>query len=212
MRCLSTFSGCGWAYGFTFTQLPPLTLPQICESWLKSYLMQVCKPCHYALVDAVEPFKLHPMPMSSCNLYMRCLITFSGCGWAYDFTLIPLPPQTLLKIITGLKKGGIKLISKLKSATWALLRKLQVYVQLNQKATVQTGFEYLILTPLYVEVFLPLPGSCFGWCKAFFAIARFLFWKVRSILVSHNFHVRNKYASHHLNPSPAFRMVWLHVY
>ncbi len=31
---------------------------------LKSYLMQVCKPCHYALVEAVEPFKLHPMFMS----------------------------------------------------------------------------------------------------------------------------------------------------
>jgi hypothetical protein len=25
--------------------------------------MQVCKPCHYALVEAVEPFKLHPMTM-----------------------------------------------------------------------------------------------------------------------------------------------------
>ncbi len=26
--------------------------------------MQVCKPCHYALIEAVEPFKLHPMSMS----------------------------------------------------------------------------------------------------------------------------------------------------
>ncbi len=25
--------------------------------------MQVCKPCHYALIEAVEPFKLHPMSM-----------------------------------------------------------------------------------------------------------------------------------------------------
>jgi hypothetical protein len=34
--------------------------------WLKSYLMQVCKPCHYhyTLVEAVEPFKLHPMSIS----------------------------------------------------------------------------------------------------------------------------------------------------
>ncbi len=61
MSYLSTFSGCGWAYGFTITPLPPQMLPQICESWLKSYLMQVCKPCHYTLVEAVEPFKLHPM-------------------------------------------------------------------------------------------------------------------------------------------------------
>ncbi len=63
MRGLSTFSGCGWAYGFTLTPLPPQTLPQISESWLKSYLMQVCKPCHYTLDEAVEPFKLHPMSM-----------------------------------------------------------------------------------------------------------------------------------------------------
>ncbi len=41
-------------------------LPQIWESWLKSYLMQECKPCHYALIEAVEPFKLHPMSL----LYM----------------------------------------------------------------------------------------------------------------------------------------------
>ncbi len=26
--------------------------------------MQVCKQCHYALVEAVEPFKLHPVFMS----------------------------------------------------------------------------------------------------------------------------------------------------
>ncbi len=96
MRCLSTFSGCGWADGFTFTSLPPQTLPQICKSWLKSYLMQVCKPCHYALIEAVEPFKLHPMSMAS--IYMRCLKTFSDCGWAYGFTLTPLPPQTLPQI------------------------------------------------------------------------------------------------------------------
>ncbi len=61
MRGLSAYSGCGWAYGFTFTSLTPQTLPQIWESWEKSYLMQVCKPCHY---KAVQPFKLHPMSMS----------------------------------------------------------------------------------------------------------------------------------------------------
>ena len=26
--------------------------------------MQVCKPCHFAMVEAVEPFKLHPTSMS----------------------------------------------------------------------------------------------------------------------------------------------------
>ncbi len=63
MRCLSTFSGCGWAYGFTLTPLPPETFPHILIRWLKSYLMQVCKPCHYALVEAVELFRLHPTSM-----------------------------------------------------------------------------------------------------------------------------------------------------
>ncbi len=89
MRCLSTFSAYGWAYGFSFTSLPPWTLPQICESWLKSYLMQLCKPYHYTLVEAVEPFKLHPSP---CHIYMRCMSTFSGCGWACVFTFTPLTP------------------------------------------------------------------------------------------------------------------------
>ncbi len=46
------------------TLLPPQMLPQIWESWLKSYLMQVCKPGHYALNESVEPFKLHLMSMA----------------------------------------------------------------------------------------------------------------------------------------------------
>ncbi len=74
MRCLSTFLGCGWAYGFTFTSLPPQMLPQICESWLISYLMQVCKPCHYALVEAVGPFKLHPMSMAYLYAVLKHLL------------------------------------------------------------------------------------------------------------------------------------------
>ncbi len=60
MRGLRTFLGFGWAYDFTITSLPSETLPQICDSLLKSNLMQVCKSCHY---KAVEPLKLHPMSM-----------------------------------------------------------------------------------------------------------------------------------------------------
>jgi hypothetical protein len=26
--------------------------------------MQVCKPCHYVFVEAIEPFKLHPISIS----------------------------------------------------------------------------------------------------------------------------------------------------
>jgi hypothetical protein len=53
-----------WMGIWLHTLLPPQTLPQICESWLKSYLMQMCKPYHYALIEAVEPFKLHPMSVA----------------------------------------------------------------------------------------------------------------------------------------------------
>jgi hypothetical protein len=104
MRCLSTFSGCGWASGFTLTSIPPQMLPQICESWLKSYLMQVCKPCHYALVEAKEPFKLHT--------YMRCLSTFLGGGWAYGFTFTSLPPQTLPQIIESWVRSYLMQVCK----------------------------------------------------------------------------------------------------
>jgi hypothetical protein len=48
--------------------------PRICESWLKSYLMQVCKPCHYALVEAVEPFKLHHMSTAYIYKVFECLL------------------------------------------------------------------------------------------------------------------------------------------
>ncbi len=88
MWCLSAFSGCGWVYGFTLTPLPPQTFPQICESWLKSYLMQVCKPCHYILVEAVEPFKLHPTSMSYI-LYERFerLLRFWIGIWLHTHTV-----------------------------------------------------------------------------------------------------------------------------
>ncbi len=89
------FSGWGWAYGFTLTSLPPQTLPQICESLLKSYLLQVFKPCHYALIEAVEPFKLYSL--SKAYIY-EVFQNFSGYGWAYGFTLTSLPPQTLPQI------------------------------------------------------------------------------------------------------------------
>ncbi len=39
-------------------------LPHIWRGWMKSYLMQVWKPCHLILAEAVEPFKLHPVSMS----------------------------------------------------------------------------------------------------------------------------------------------------
>ncbi len=109
MRGLSIFLGCGWAYGFRFTWLPPQMLPDICKTWTKSYLMQVCKPCRFTLVEAVEPFKLHPM--SIAYLY-KCLITFSGCGWAHSFTLTSLPPQTLPQICESWLKSYLMQVCK----------------------------------------------------------------------------------------------------
>ena len=43
------------------------------------------------IVEAVEPFKLHPT--SKSYIYIRCLYTLNSCGWAYDSTFIPLPLQ-----------------------------------------------------------------------------------------------------------------------
>ncbi len=87
MTCLSAFSGCGWTYGFTLTPLPPQMLPQISESWLKLYLMKVCKPCHFALVEAVEPFKLHPMSMSYIYEVFEHLLRLWMGIWRHTHTV-----------------------------------------------------------------------------------------------------------------------------
>ncbi len=84
--CLSTFSGCGWAYGFTFKSIPSQRLPQICESWMKSYLM-LCKLCHHILFEAVEPFKLNPMFMSYLyEVFERLLRLWMGI-WLHTHTV-----------------------------------------------------------------------------------------------------------------------------
>jgi hypothetical protein len=36
--------------------------------------MKVCKPCHYALVEAVEPFKLHPSFISYIHKVFKRLL------------------------------------------------------------------------------------------------------------------------------------------
>ncbi len=83
MRCLSTFSGCGWAYGLTFTLLPPQTLPEIWESWLKSYLMPVYNPGS----EAVEPCKLHPMSMSYIYEVFDHLLRLWMGIWLHNHTI-----------------------------------------------------------------------------------------------------------------------------
>jgi hypothetical protein len=61
---LNTLNSCGWGYGSTLTPLPPHRFAKIWESLLKSKMMSVWKWSHYAIVEAVEPFKLHPTSMS----------------------------------------------------------------------------------------------------------------------------------------------------
>ncbi len=67
--------------------LPSQTLSQICESWLKSYLMQVCKLCHYTLVVVIEPFKLHPMSMSYIYEVFQHLLRMWMGIWIYTHTI-----------------------------------------------------------------------------------------------------------------------------
>ncbi len=63
------------------------TLPQIWESYLTSYLMQVCKLCHYILVEAVEPFKLHPMSISYLYEVFEHLLRFWMVIWLHTHTI-----------------------------------------------------------------------------------------------------------------------------
>ncbi len=87
MQCLSTFSGCGWTYGFTFTSLPQQTLPQIFESLLKSYLMQVWKPVQYALLEAKDPFKLQSISMWYIYNRLDHLLRLWMGIWLHTYTV-----------------------------------------------------------------------------------------------------------------------------
>jgi hypothetical protein len=67
------------------------------ESWLKSYLMQVCKTCHYSLVEAVEPFKLHPVSMSYIyEVFEHFLMNWMGI-WLGTHTITTIFWINLLK-------------------------------------------------------------------------------------------------------------------
>ncbi len=49
--------------------------------------MQVCKSCHYALIEAVEPFKLHPMSMSYIYEVFECLLIMWMGIWLHTHTI-----------------------------------------------------------------------------------------------------------------------------
>ncbi len=49
--------------------------------------MQVCEPCHNALVEAVEPFKLHPMSMSYIYEMFEHLLRLWMGIWLHTHTI-----------------------------------------------------------------------------------------------------------------------------
>ena len=58
----------------------------------------MCKPCHYAivLVEAVQPFKLHPTSISYINAVWGPSYVVDG----HSCTLTPLPPQMFQRLVT----------------------------------------------------------------------------------------------------------------
>ncbi len=106
MGCLCAFSGCWWAYGFTLTLLPPHLLPLIWESSrLESYLMQVYKPCHCTLIEAIDPFKLHPTSMACLYEVFQHLLRL----WMGIWLNIP---QTLPQICESWLKSYLMQVCK----------------------------------------------------------------------------------------------------
>jgi hypothetical protein len=61
--------------------------PRFVRGWLKSYLMQVCKPCHYGLVEAVESFKLHPSSISYIHKVFEHLLRLWMGIWLHTHTV-----------------------------------------------------------------------------------------------------------------------------
>jgi hypothetical protein len=62
-------------------------LPQIWESWLKMWVMDMCKRCHYTMAEAVSYFRL----LSSFMLYIykvfAHLLMFWIVIWIYTYTV-----------------------------------------------------------------------------------------------------------------------------
>jgi hypothetical protein len=49
--------------------------------------MQVCKPCHYALAEAVEPFELHPMSILHIYEEFEHLLMLWVGMWLHNHTV-----------------------------------------------------------------------------------------------------------------------------
>jgi hypothetical protein len=116
-------------------------LPQICESWLKSYLMQVCKPRHYTLVEALEPFKLYPISMAYVSEVFEHLLRLWMGIWLH--TLTPLPPQMLPQICRGWLKNYLMQVCK--SCYYALIVAIEPFkLHPMSMSYIQEMFECLL--------------------------------------------------------------------
>jgi hypothetical protein len=56
--------------------------------------MQACKPCHYALVDTVEPFELHPMSKAYIYERFECLLRLWMGTWLHTHTVTTTDAST----------------------------------------------------------------------------------------------------------------------
>jgi hypothetical protein len=87
--------------------------------------------------------------------------------------------------------------------TSSLLGKIEVYAILDKMATDQAEF-ILFDTKSYI-----CENSLFYFCPCLDPVSegvgstRIQFWKVQSIFISHNFHVRKEYDLHHPKPDLA---------
>ncbi len=188
MRCLSTFSGCGWAYGFTLTSLPPQTFSQICESWVKSYLMQVCKPCHYALVEAVEPFKLHSMSMPYMYERFEHLLRLWMCIWLQIHSITTtdaspdlgkfteILPDAIVKTMPLCFDWGCRTLQTASHihvihiwGVWALLRIwMVIWLHTHTVTTTDVSPDLWDLAEILPDASVQTMPLCFGWgCRTF---------------------------------------------
>ncbi len=162
------FSGCGWAYGFTLTLLLPQTFPQNCESWLKYHLVQVCKPCPYALIEAVEPFKLHPISMPYIYERFEHLLRLLMGIWLHIHIL---PPQTLPQIWESWRKSYLMQVCK--PCHYSLIEAVELF-KLHPifMAYIYERFEHLLRLRmgiwLHIHILPPqmFPQICESWLKS----------------------------------------------
>ncbi len=72
-------------------------------------MMKVCKPCHYAFIAAVEPFKLHPTSMSYIHMVFECLFRLWMGIWLHihNVTTTDASPE-LLKLAEILPDASVQ--------------------------------------------------------------------------------------------------------